>query len=458
MEIRIQASSQGLFETLAHEFMSILCATDFSNLARSSADVAAWLAVKMKAPLRLIHCMHDYLVMGELPVVIPDEKPIRMQLNQEAERLRKKGAHVVEDFRHGEAAWEVIAAAKEHQVELIVLGSTGHGAGNWLLGSVAEQVAESSPVPALVLSHPQEIIEWLAKQKELEVLLGADLGHHSPSSITWIKRLAELGPLKVTAAHIHSAVDDSDDLESHQARERDVWDQVHAGLGELPVTVHVRETTGDPRRQFVNLVKEKNPGLVVLGCHQRHGWRRLGSSSFSRRVLAQAMTNALCIPLAEQVLPDSIPSIHRVLVAADLGESTAEQLRRAQGLLTGDGSLCLVHVCHEPERIVNPLNASEIYFDHSLATARERREAAEKIQNLPNILTHREGVHFQSEIFIDHDIAGTICTAAERFGADVICMGSKGHSRIANALLGSTVQAVLARTHLPVFVIPPPSA
>ena len=47
---------------------------------------------------------------------------------------------------------------------------------------------------------------------------------------------------------------------------------------------------------------------------------------------------------------------------------------------------------------------------------------------------------------------------ADRFRADVICMGTKGHSRTGAALLGSTVQAVLARTHKPVFVVTPPLA
>ena len=38
------------------------------------------------------------------------------------------------------------------------------------------------------------------------------------------------------------------------------------------------------------------------------------------------------------------------------------------------------------------------------------------------------------------------------------CMGTKGHTRTGVALLGSTVQAVLARAHKPVFVVTPPTA
>lgn len=438
--------------------MSILCATDFSPLAQAAADAAALLALKRKVPLRLLHCVQDAMVMGDLPVVIPDDKHAIDHLRQEAERLHKTGALVIEDFRHGDAAWEVLCAAREPEVELVVLGSTGHGAGNWLLGSVAEEVAMRSPVPALVLSQPQALITWLQAQHDLDVLLGVDLAGPPTNAVAWIKQFAALGPVKVSAAHVHPLEEEPASPEDHLSRERDVWDQVHAGLGELPLTVHVREAGGDPKRQFIQLIKEKNPGLVVVGCHQRHGWRRLAAASFSRRVLAYAVTNVLCIPVNGQKASTTIPSIHRVLVAADLSDNkmTGELLRHAQSLLADEGSICLVHVCHEPERGVNPLNASEVYFDHSLATERARREAAETIENLSAGLTRRPGVHFQSEILTHHDIATALCAAAERLGADVICMGGKRRSRVASVLLGSSVQAVLSRAHRPVFIIPAP--
>ena len=69
--------------------MQILCATDFSKSATDAADVAAALAKKMKLPLRLVHCGQDFIVMGDLPVVVADERPVKDQLRREAERLRR---------------------------------------------------------------------------------------------------------------------------------------------------------------------------------------------------------------------------------------------------------------------------------------------------------------------------------------------------------------------------------
>jgi nucleotide-binding universal stress UspA family protein len=117
-----------------------------------------------------------------------------------------------------------------------------------------------------------------------------------------------------------------------------------------------------------------------------------------------------------------------------------------------------MHVCFEPSSGINPVIASEVYFDHSIATAKARKEAEEKIKALPLSLLTVPGVAITSEVLAHHDIAAAICDAAERKGADVICMGTKGRSRTGAALLGSTVQAVLARAHKPVFVITPPLA
>lgn len=54
------------------------------------------------------------------------------------------------------------------------------------------------------------------------------------------------------------------------------------------------------------------------------------------------------------------------------------------------------------------------------------------------------------------DPARLIGAAAERFGADVICVGSRGRSGLARALLGSVSQGLLLRSRRPVLVIQSP--
>ena len=55
-------------------------------------------------------------------------------------------------------------------------------------------------------------------------------------------------------------------------------------------------------------------------------------------------------------------------------------------------------------------------------------------------------------------VAAGICEAADRFDADLICIGSHGRSGFLAGAIGSVAQAVLARSSLPVLAVRPPSA
>jgi nucleotide-binding universal stress UspA family protein len=54
------------------------------------------------------------------------------------------------------------------------------------------------------------------------------------------------------------------------------------------------------------------------------------------------------------------------------------------------------------------------------------------------------------------DAARGICEEAERFGADVIVLGSQGRSALGRVVLGSVAQAVMAASTRPVFVVRSP--
>lgn len=439
--------------------MQILCPTDFSKPAMAAADIAAAMAKKLSLPLRLMHCAQDYVVMGDLPVVVPDDEPIREQLQQEAVRLRATGIEVIADFRHGNASFAVVAAASEQATKMIVLGSVGKGmAGRWLVGSVAERVAESASVPTLIVRQPDLLLDWLNGSMSLRLLCGVDFTASADAAIAAVQTFVALGQVEVEAAYVRPAADPVVSGEQQTVRQRDVWERLHTVLGDIPVKVHVREVAGLPAVEFLQTADEQMSGLLVVGTHQRHGWQRLQAPSFSRNVLAHATTNVLCVPAAAAGPDTRIPSIRRVLLATNFTDVCTTALRHAHSLLPAGGAIHLVHVCHEPSSGINPIIAAEVFIDHSIATAKARQEAEEKMKALPASLLSVPGVTVTLEVLTHYDIAAAICDAAERRGTDVICMGTKGHSRTGVALLGSTVQAVIARSHKPVFVVTPPLA
>ncbi len=439
--------------------MQILCATDFSKPAMAAADIASALAVKLKLPLRLVHCAQDWVVMGDLPVVVPDDKAARDHLKGEAERLRATGLDVVEDFRHGSASFEIVDVASEQPTKLIVLGSVGKGmADRWLIGSVAERVAESASVPTLVVRQPELLQSWLSGETSLRLLCGVDFTVSSDAAIAAIQPLTTIGQVEVEATYVCPSEVPFVSKEQELTHQRDVWEHLHARLGNMPFKVHVRSVTGLPAAEFLHTADEQRSSLLVVGTHQRRGWQRLKAPSFSRNILAHASTNVLCVPAATDAKNERIPTIRRVLLATNFTEVCNEALRHAHSLLPSGGAIHIVHVCPEPTSGINPVIASEVYFDHSVATAKAKEEAEKQMQELPRSWLQIPGISITSEVLSHFNTAAAICDAADRSGADVICMGTKGHSRTGVALLGSTVQAVLARSHKPVFVVTPPLA
>ena len=59
----------------------------------------------------------------------------------------------------------------------------------------------------------------------------------------------------------------------------------------------------------------------------------------------------------------------------------------------------------------------------------------------------------EARLIRDRDVAGGICQEAERFGADVVVVGSLGLTGLARLALGSVAQAVLKRSRRPVVVV-----
>lgn len=435
--------------------MSILCATDFSPCAQEAADVAAMLARKLSLPLRLVHCSHDYLLMGDLPVTLPDDQASMEQLKAEAQRLRADGLQVTEELRYGGPGWDLVEAAREQQTELVVLGSTGKGkAERWLIGSVAEAVAEDAPVPCLVVRRADILLAWMQGRVELEALCAVGPAGSSDAAIGWLGTMAGISPTKIAAAHVRRIQEEASMLEEPSCRERDVWEKLRGILGDVPVDVHLRATTGAAAREFLKLVEDRNPGLVVVGRRHLDGMSRLMSRSFSHRVLAHAATNILCVPSRPKT-GIQVPPITRVLVATDMGPQTGATLRHARSLLLCGGDIHLLHVCCESSDGINPAIASRVYFDHGLAMAKARETAAQAMEELAASLGDGGGATVTSEVLSHENVAKAICATADRVGADVICMGTKRHSRVGAALLGSTVQSVFAESHQPVFVIPP---
>ncbi len=130
---------------MAEQFRTVLCPVDFDELAASAIKHASEIAARNGAHLCVLHVSPLEPNSWDFGV----EKRLEALARTHLER-RPSDRFIV---RNGNAANQIIATAKELQVDLIVMPAHGRkdGLKRFILGSVAEHVLRNSPVPVLTI-------------------------------------------------------------------------------------------------------------------------------------------------------------------------------------------------------------------------------------------------------------------------------------------------------------------
>ncbi|HEY1698040.1 MAG TPA: universal stress protein [Polyangiaceae bacterium] len=145
---------------------TILVATDFSEQSRAAVDWAVDLAKPLGAKVVVVHAyalpivgILDASLMVDATTATRMSTEAQAALDAEVKRASGRGAGggvaIEGSLREGDAREVLPQAATDTKAGLLVVGSHGRrGLQRALLGSVAENVARSSPVPVVVV-HPK---------------------------------------------------------------------------------------------------------------------------------------------------------------------------------------------------------------------------------------------------------------------------------------------------------------
>ncbi|MCI0534720.1 MAG: universal stress protein [Verrucomicrobiales bacterium] len=450
----------------------IVCGTDFSVHAAEAADVAAAIAKRLDEAVVLVHVEEQGKLGASHPETFEElRNRTRKRLDAEAERLRGLGATVKEELVTGSAYEALVDVASRPSTRLLVVSSLGQIApSRFLLGSVAERTAESSPVPTLVVKDPGPFKDWVANKAPLKILVGDDFSATSEAALRWVNDLRRIAPCKVTVAHVNWPPEDRERLgvsgpmamtenpvEVQRVLERDLTARATDLFGGGAVNVHVQPGWGRADAHLIALAASEGAHLIVVGTHQRHGVSRVWLGSVSRGILHQASVSVAVVPppIASGDSIGRIPEFKRVLVPTDFSEPGNDAIPYAYATLPRGATVKLIHVKspwalpgpsmphHQPERPTEK-------HDEQLAC-----DSLKKLYSLIPSQAEARGIVSACEVVESRDVGLAISQEAERFGADLICIGSHGRSGLAKALLGSVAQAVIAQSKRPVLVIRP---
>ena len=114
------------------------------------------------SPMLYSEAMEGYSRAGEV-----ERRTVKAEGEAAATRLRQTGLGAASEIRTGDPAHQIIAAAREHQAGLIVIGSRGQtGLRRLILGSVARNVLLYAPCSVLVVRGGSQVAPPPAERLE----------------------------------------------------------------------------------------------------------------------------------------------------------------------------------------------------------------------------------------------------------------------------------------------------
>jgi universal stress protein A len=142
------------------EFKNVLVATDFSEPSNVALTYGRDLAKAYGATLHVVHVIDDLVAFhgDELGLALADvarniEAAAREDLADAVASIYDGVLQMRATTLHGRSvAPAIVGYAADHAIDLIVVGTHGHGAVHrFLIGSVAERVMRTAPCPVLTV-------------------------------------------------------------------------------------------------------------------------------------------------------------------------------------------------------------------------------------------------------------------------------------------------------------------
>src|ERR1700687_4881299 len=148
----------------------ILTATDFTPPSERAVELATELATTFNASLTIVHvfecppALYTIAALKSADLVEPVLEEVKFRLSQMlgsiCRHIAEASAKIRQDIPHE----EILAAARESEADLIVMGTHGRtGLAHAVLGSVAEKVVRLSPVPVLTVQQSEARTPLVAK-------------------------------------------------------------------------------------------------------------------------------------------------------------------------------------------------------------------------------------------------------------------------------------------------------
>ncbi len=306
----------------------------------------------------------------------------------------------------------------------------------------------------------------LAARKELgqpvdasgEIIVGIDDSEQSYGALRWAIREAEIRKLPVRMVVAYSlpvfsgtGFDAGYSMVDEQAVTDgvvEILDRAHARVGQTSVELRATVETGDATAVLLEL--SKTAELMVIGSRSHGGFlgRLLGTVSTSLPAHSHCPTIAVPQSYAERVEaePQLLDDLRSVVVGSDgSDEARLAMLQAADEANRRGAKLTLVNALTPYTGALNWVPAAVDFEALYQEIADLQRKAAQWLRGFFPELE----IEFK---LIDGSPAKVLLEAGKE--SDLLVVGTRGRGGIAGMLLGSTSQAILHNTEVPVMIVP----
>jgi 3-phenylpropionate/trans-cinnamate dioxygenase ferredoxin reductase component len=328
-------------------YRTIVVGTDGSPTATVAVEVAQKLARRLRGRLVLVGALDAYGI---------QRLPLQTALHQASEAARAKRVDATAELIEGTPGESIVAAAKKHDADLIVVGNRGMGqATRFRLGSVPDWVAHDAPCDLLIVDTTGRGGPREPAPPYRRILTGTDGSGTATEAVRRAFTLASVYAGTVTLVHVGDPIVGAIKLEEV------------AGSAPEDVEVERRAVEGDPAQRICELAESEDAQLVVVGNKGMSGVRRF-LGSVPNKVAHEVPGDVLIVKTVDRSADDLAPG-HGGIVSVD-GRQVAVY-RDAEGRLYELSPRCTHMGCtvdwNDPAQTWDcPCHGSRFSFDGSV--------------------------------------------------------------------------------------------
>ena len=267
-----------------------------------------------------------------------------------------------------------------------------------------------------------------------KILAPLDGTEIAEAGLLWAEHAAQRSGASI---HLLSVVDPSQPEAGVRLKEAEAYLQSRRDqLKKKGLTVKMEVAGGEPAQTI--LERAESVDLTVVAS----GTVRWLISAVLDRVL-ERMTHPLVVVRASSTPVTAPPSMDKILVAVDQSNYSSDILPVVQELAKALSAS--ITVCHAVAPILDEYGQPALA--HTAGASASLQEANSFVAKVAEQL-QREGIEVETVVAVG-DPPGQIVRTAQRSGAGLIALTTRGRDHLDSRLVGSTANAVLHSTRLP---------